>query len=65
MIINIDTDYIMSLYNCDADIAKDILADLEDTKEKFLDNLDDAIIGVVYSSIGVYPLLSHNPKGER
>jgi hypothetical protein len=58
MIINIDTDYIMSLYNCKADIAKDILSDLEDMKDEFLDKLDDAIIDVVHSSL----VLSHNPK---
>jgi hypothetical protein len=58
MIINIDTDYIMSLYNCDADIAKTILSDLEDMKDKFLDKLDDAIIDVVHISL----VLRHNPK---
>jgi len=46
MIINIDTDYIMSLYDCDFDTAAIILAELDDKQDKFLNRIDDAIVNM-------------------
>ena len=47
MIINIDTDYIMSLYDCDFDMAASILAELDDKQDTLLDKLDDAIVNIL------------------
>jgi len=47
MIINIDTDYIVSLYNCDFDTAATVLAILNDNEDNLLDKVDDAIIHIV------------------
>lgn len=47
MIINIDTDYIMSLYDCDFDTAATILAELNDKQDTLLDKLDDLIVKII------------------
>ena len=47
MIINIDTDYIMSLFNCDFDTAATILAELDDKQDALLDKLDNEILDIV------------------
>lgn len=47
MIINIDTDYIVSLYDCDFDTAAKVLAILNDNEDNLLDKVDDAIIHIV------------------
>ena len=44
MIINIDTDYIMSLFDCDFDTAATTLADLDDQRDTVLDMFNNAII---------------------
>ncbi len=49
MVINIDTDYIMSLYDCNEDRAATILAELEDNRDYFLDKVDDAIVLSAFS----------------
>ena len=53
MIINIDTDYIMSLYDCDFDTAATILAELDDKQDTLLDKLDDAIVDVLSNTEGI------------
>jgi hypothetical protein len=47
MIINIDTDYIVSLYNCDFDTAATVLAILNENEDNLLKKVDDAIIHIV------------------
>lgn len=49
MKIEIDIDYIVSLYDCDFDTAANILAAINDHRDKLMDNIDDAIIKTVRS----------------